>query len=124
MRERRFTVVIPAQGFDRGKHRRLRAWSIAVALASLAIVTLLRERRLAEASLIEANTALSTLSATLEMRVQQRTQDLSVANRELTRQAIERERVTAELRQSEAWLRTAQRVAGVGSFLCPVNGLL
>ena len=82
----------------------------------LAIATLFRERRQAEVSLRAANGDLSALSATLENRVAERTWDLRLANRELTRQAVERERVTAELRQSEAWHRAAQRIAGVGSF--------
>jgi PAS domain S-box-containing protein len=89
---------------------------LTISIVTLAIATLFGERKRAEASLREANAQLSALSTTLEQRVLERTRDLSFANRELTRQAVERERVTSELRQSEAWLHSAQRVAGVGSF--------
>lgn len=89
---------------------------LTISIVTLAIATLFGERKRAEASLLEANAQLSALSTTLEQRVLERTRDLSFANRELTRQAVERERVTSELRQSEAWLHSAQRVAGVGSF--------
>ena len=86
------------------------------AAVALCIAALFSERRRAEASLRVANRELSELSATLEARVAERTRDLSVANGELTRQGVERERVNAVLRQSEGWHRAAQRVAGLGSF--------
>jgi PAS domain S-box-containing protein len=94
---------------------------LAFAGCALPISTLFCERRRAESSLQLANGELSALSSTLEHRVTERTQDLRIANRELTREAEERERVTADLRRSEAQLRAAQRVAGLGSFSLAVS---
>src|ERR1700746_2566213 len=52
----------------------------------------------------------------LEIRVAERTADLTRANQELTLEIAERKRTEEKLRQSEAYLAEAQRLSGTGRW--------
>ena len=58
----------------------------------------------------------------LEVRVAQRTEELSRANEELNLEIGERKRVEERLRQSEAYLAEAQRLTHTGSWVWEVAG--
>src|SRR6202043_1902829 len=52
----------------------------------------------------------------LELRVIERTSQLTAVNRELTKEVLERQRAEEALLRSEAYLAEAQRVSHTGSF--------
>ena len=64
----------------------------------------------------QAKAEIKRLNEELEQRVVERTSQLTVVNRELTREVLERQRAEAALLRSEAYLAEAQRVSHTGSF--------
>jgi PAS domain S-box-containing protein len=58
----------------------------------------------------------------LEVRVAERTAELTLANEDLKLQIVEREQTERRLRQSEAYLAEAQRLARTGSWVWQVPG--
>src|SRR5260370_10635547 len=64
----------------------------------------------------QAKAEIKRLNEELEQRVLERTSQLTVVNRELTKEVLQRERVEKELLRSEAYLAEAQRVSHTGSF--------
>ena len=64
----------------------------------------------------QAKAEIKRLNEELEQRVVERTSQLTVLNRELRKEVLERQRVEAALLRSEAYLAEAQRVSHTGSF--------
>ncbi|MGO9437029.1 MAG: MEDS domain-containing protein [Terracidiphilus sp.] len=64
----------------------------------------------------QAKAEIKRLNEELEQRVVERTSQLTVVNRELTKEVLERQRAEAALLRSEAYLAEAQRVSHTGSF--------
>jgi C4-dicarboxylate-specific signal transduction histidine kinase len=64
----------------------------------------------------QAKAEINRLNEELEERVVERTSQLTVVNRELTKEVLERQRAEAALLRSEAYLAEAQRVSHTGSF--------
>ena len=64
----------------------------------------------------QAKAEIKRLNEELEQRVVERTSQLTVVNRELTKEVLERQRAEAALLRSEAYLEEAQRVSHTGSF--------
>jgi PAS domain S-box-containing protein len=58
----------------------------------------------------------------LEVRVAERTAELTQANEKLSREIAERKRAEEQLRQSEAYLAEAQRLTHTGSWVWQVDG--
>jgi PAS domain S-box-containing protein len=58
----------------------------------------------------------------LEVRVAERTAELTQANEKLSREIAERKRAEDQLRQSEAYLAEAQRLTHTGSWVWQVDG--
>jgi signal transduction histidine kinase/PAS domain-containing protein len=64
----------------------------------------------------QAKAEIKRLNAELEQRVVERTSQLTVVNRKLTKEVLERQRAEAALLRSETYLAEAQRVSHTGSF--------
>ncbi len=64
----------------------------------------------------QAKAEIKRLNEELEQRVLERTSQLTVVNRELTKEVLQRQRVEKALLRSEAYLAEAQRVSHTGSF--------
>jgi PAS domain S-box-containing protein len=64
----------------------------------------------------QAKAEIKRLNDELEQRVLERTSELTVVNRELTKEVLHRQRVEEALLRSEAYLAEAQRVSHTGSF--------
>ena len=64
----------------------------------------------------QAKAEIKRLNEELEQRVVERTSQLTVVNRELTKEVLERQRAEAALLRSETYLAEAQRVSHTGSF--------
>ncbi|HMF54427.1 MAG TPA: MEDS domain-containing protein, partial [Edaphobacter sp.] len=64
----------------------------------------------------QAKAEIKRLNEELEQRVLERTSQLTVVNRELTKEVLHRQRVEEALLRSEAYLAEAQRVSHTGSF--------
>jgi PAS domain S-box-containing protein len=64
----------------------------------------------------QAKAEIKRLNEELEQRVLERTSQLTVVNRELTKEVLQRQRAEEALRRSEAYLAEAQRVSHTGSF--------
>src|SRR6266567_3967838 len=64
----------------------------------------------------QAKAKIKRLNEELEQRVLERTSQLTVVNRELTKEVLQRQRVEKALLRSEAYLAEAQRVSHTGSF--------
>jgi len=64
----------------------------------------------------QAKAEIKRLNEELEERVLERTSQLRAVNRELTKEALQRQRVEEALLRSEAYLAEAQRVSHTGSF--------
>jgi PAS domain S-box-containing protein len=74
------------------------------------------------ADLKQAKAEIKRLNAELERRVQERTSQLTLLNRELIKEVRQRQRVENGLLRSEAYLAEAQRVSHTGSFGWSVSG--
>src|ERR1700758_5122489 len=64
----------------------------------------------------QAKAEIKRLNEELEQRVLERTSELTVVNRELTKEVLQRQRAEKALLRSEAYLAEAQRVSHTGSF--------
>ena len=64
----------------------------------------------------QAKAEINRLNEKLEQRVVERTSQLTVVNRKLTKEVLERQRAEAALLRSETYLAEAQRVSHTGSF--------
>jgi len=64
----------------------------------------------------QAKAEIKRLNEELEQRVLERTSQLTVVNRELTKEVLQRQRAEEALLRSEAYLAEAQRVSHTGSF--------
>ncbi|HEX4785346.1 MAG TPA: MEDS domain-containing protein, partial [Candidatus Sulfotelmatobacter sp.] len=64
----------------------------------------------------QAKTEIKRLNEELEERVRERTSQLTLANRALQKEVLQRERAEEALLRSEAYLAEAQRVSHTGSF--------
>jgi C4-dicarboxylate-specific signal transduction histidine kinase len=64
----------------------------------------------------QAKAEIKRLNEELEQRVVERTSQLTVVNRKLTKEVLERQRAEAALLRSETYLAEAQRVSHTGSF--------
>src|SRR6201993_4617920 len=64
----------------------------------------------------QAKAEIKRLNEELEQRVLERTSELTVVNRELTKEVLQRQRAEKALLRSEAYLAEAQRVSHSGSF--------
>jgi PAS domain S-box-containing protein len=64
----------------------------------------------------QAKAEIKRLNEELEQRVLERTSQLTVVNRELTKEVLQRQRAEKALLRSEAYLAEAQRVSHTGSF--------
>jgi PAS domain S-box-containing protein len=64
----------------------------------------------------QAKAEIKRLNEELEQRVVERTSQLTVVNRELTKEVLQRQRAEEALLRSEAYLAEAQRVSHTGSF--------
>jgi len=58
----------------------------------------------------------------LEVRVAERTAELTLANEDLSREIAERKRAEEKMRQSEAYLAEAQRITHTGSWVWQIAG--
>jgi PAS domain S-box-containing protein len=87
----------------------LQAFNAAVALTSFLFAALVAER-------MRDRAALRTWASELEIRVDERTRELTRANEDLAAQVEERRRVESQLRRSEAQLGDAQELARLGSY--------
>jgi PAS domain S-box-containing protein len=74
------------------------------------------------ADLKQAKAEIRRLNEELEQRVAERTRQLTLLNRELTKEVRQRQRVENGLLRSEAYLAEAQRVSRTGSFGWSVSG--
>lgn len=83
--------------------------------ARLVLITDITQRKRAEAALQQAK-------AELEMRVAERTVELSRANKQLQQELIERQYITTALRESEAKFRSLSECAPIGIFMTDING--
>jgi signal transduction histidine kinase/PAS domain-containing protein len=64
----------------------------------------------------QAKAEIKHLNEELEQRVLERTSQLTIVNKELTKEILQRQRVEHALLRSEAYLAEAQRVSHTGSF--------
>src|SRR5258708_29691103 len=64
----------------------------------------------------QAKAEIKRLNEELEQRVLERTRQITVVNKELTKEILQRQRVEHALLRSEAYLAEAQRVSHTGSF--------
>jgi PAS domain S-box-containing protein len=64
----------------------------------------------------QAKAEIKHLNEELEQRVLERTSQLTIVNKELTKEILQRQRVERALLRSEAYLAEAQRVSHTGSF--------
>ncbi len=69
----------------------------------------------------QAKAEIKRLNDELEERVLERTSQLTVVNRELTKEVHERQRAEEALRRSEGYLADAQRLAHTGSWACDIT---
>jgi PAS domain S-box-containing protein len=83
--------------------------------ARLVLITDITQRKRAEAALQQAK-------AELEMRVAERTAELSRANTRLQQELIERQQITTALRESEAKFRSLNECSPIGIFMTDING--
>ena len=87
----------------------LQAFNATIAITGLFVAALMTERR-------ADRSALERAAGDLEVRVQQRTAELSSTNARLTKEATDRIAAETQLRQRERQLAEAQRLAHVGSW--------
>ena len=66
----------------------------------------------------QAKAEIKRLNEELEQRVLQRTSQLTIVNRELTKEVHQRQRAEAALLRSEAYLAEGQRLTHTGSWAC------
>jgi PAS domain S-box-containing protein len=64
----------------------------------------------------QAKAEIKRLNEELELRVMERTRQLTAVNEELTKEVLERQRAEEALRRSEAYLAEAQRLSHTGSW--------
>ena len=64
----------------------------------------------------QAKAEIKRLNEELELRVLDRTSQLTAVNRELTKEVLQRQRVEEALQRSEGYLAEAQRISHTGSF--------
>ena len=64
----------------------------------------------------QAKAEIKRLNEELELRVIERTSQLTAVNKELTKEVLQRQRAEEALRRSEAYLAEAQRLSHTGSF--------
>src|SRR5438552_5282852 len=64
----------------------------------------------------QAKAEIKRLNEELEQRVLERTSQLTAANKELTKEVLQRQRAEEALQRSEAYLAEAQRISHTGSF--------
>ena len=69
----------------------------------------------------QAKAEIKRLNEELELRVTERTRQLTALNEELTREVLERQRAEDALRRSEAYLEDAQRLTHTGSFALNID---
>jgi PAS domain S-box-containing protein len=72
----------------------------------------------------QAKAEIKRLNEELELRVIERTSQLTTVNEELTREVLERQRAEEGLRKSEAYLAEAQRLSHTGSWARSAKGEL
>jgi PAS domain S-box-containing protein len=72
----------------------------------------------------QAKAEIKRLMEELELRVIERTSQLTAVNEELTREVLERQRAEEGLRKSEAYLAEAQRLSHTGSWARSAKGEL
>jgi C4-dicarboxylate-specific signal transduction histidine kinase len=68
----------------------------------------------------QAKAEIKRLNEELEERVLERTSQLTVVNRELTKEVLQRQRVEEALLRSEAYLAEGQRLTHTGSWACKI----
>jgi PAS domain S-box-containing protein len=68
----------------------------------------------------QAKAEIKRLNEELEQRVLERTRQLTVVNRELTKEVLQRQRAEEALLRSEAYLAEGQRLTHTGSWACNI----
>jgi signal transduction histidine kinase/PAS domain-containing protein len=68
----------------------------------------------------QAKAEIKRLNEELEQRVLERTSELTIVNRELTKEVLQRQRAEEALLRSEAYLAEGQRLTHAGSWACDV----
>src|SRR5436853_551742 len=68
----------------------------------------------------QAKAEIKRLNEELEQRVLERTSQLTAANKELTKEVLQRQRAEEALQRSEAYLAEAQRLTHTGSWACKI----